>query len=113
MAKERKSAVAIAAREKARLKAQEMTERHELLLEQAATYFELEEHSAHRLAEAQRQSQRILEEAAQAAETERSQQAKIVAQMLATGESKALVAQRLGLSAAALRTLLEVQPQQT
>lgn len=113
MTKERKSAVAIAAREKARLKAQEMTARHELLLAQASAYFELEELSAHRLAEAQRQAQRILDEAEQAASTERSQQAGIVAQMLATGESKALVAQRLGLSSAALRTLLESEPQQT
>ena len=113
MTRERKSAVAIAAREKARLKAQEMTARHELLLEKAAAYFELEEQSTHRLAQAQREAQHILEQAAQGAATERSHQAGIVAQMLATGEPKALVAQRLGLSSAALRTLLEAQPQQT
>lgn len=113
MTRERKSAIALAAREKARLKAHEMTVRHELLLEKAAAYFELEEQSAQRLAEAQQQAQRILQDAAQAAETERSQQANIVAQMLDTGEPKPLVAQRLGLSSAALRTLLEAQSHQT
>lgn len=113
MSRERKSAVAIAAREKARLKAQEMTARHELLLEKAASFFELEEQSAQRLAEAQEQAQRILDAAAQAATTERIRQAEIVAQMLATGESKTQIAQRLGLTPAALRTLLEALPKKT
>ncbi len=113
MTRDRKSATALAAREKARLKAQEMTARHELLLERAARYFELEDQSAARLDQATAQAQRILDAAARTGETERTQRAGIVAAMLATGEPKALVAQRLGLTQASLRALLATVAKET
>lgn len=113
MTRDRKSATALAAREKARLKAQAMTARHELLLERAARYFELEDQSAARVEEATIQAQRILDAAARAGETELTQRAGIVAEMLATGEPKALVAQRLGLTQASLRGLLTTATKET
>lgn len=113
MTRDRKSATALAAREKARLKAQEMTARHELLLERAALYFELEDQSAARVEEATAQAQRILDDAARAGEAERTQRAGIVAKMLATGEPRALVAQRLGLTQASLRALLATTAKET
>ncbi len=107
MAKERKSAAALAARQKARTKASEMTQRHELLLEKAAEYFVLEDQSAARMASAQAQAQQILDQAKRSIEAERVERGRIVVSMLATGESRALVAQRLGISSGELRSLLE------
>ena len=107
MAKDRKSAVALAAREKARTKASEMTQRHELLLEKAAEYFVLEDQSAARLEAAKTQAQQILDQAQQALEADRIERGRIVVSMLATGESRASVAQRLGISPGELRVLLE------
>lgn len=107
MARERKSAAALAAREKARTKASEMTQRHELLLEKAAEYFVLEDQSAARMKSAQEQAQQILDQAKESLEADRVQRGRIVVSMLATGESRAMVAQRLGLSAGELRALLE------
>ncbi|OIH82810.1 hypothetical protein BLJ79_17830 [Arthrobacter sp. UCD-GKA] len=107
MARERKSAAALAAREKARTKALEMTQRHELLLEKAAEYFVLEDQSAARMASAQEQARQILDQAKQALEADHIERGRIVVAMLSTGESRALVAQRLGVSAGELRVLLE------
>lgn len=107
MVKERKSATALAAREKARTKALEMTQRHELLLEKATEYFVLEDQSAVRLQAAEKQAQQIFDEARQSLEADRIQRGRIVVSMLATGESRALVSQRLGISARELRSLLE------
>ena len=107
MAKERKSAAALAAREKARTKAQEMTRRHELLLEKAADFFELEDQSAAHMERARVQAQQILDQATQTVEAGRVQRGRIVLEMLAAGESRALVAQRLGVSAGELRSLVD------
>ena len=107
MAKERKSAAALAARQKARTKASEMTQRHELLLEKAAEYFVLEGQSTARMESAKEQAQQILDQAKESLEADRIQRGRIVVSMLATGESRALVSQRLGLSAGELRALLE------
>jgi len=107
MAKERKSAAALAARQKARTKASEMTQRHELLLEKAAEYFVLEDQAAARMESAQAQAQQILDQAKQSLEVDRIERGRIVVSMLATGESRALVAQRLGISSGELRSLLE------
>lgn len=107
MVKERKSAAALAAREKARSKALEMTQLHELLLEKAAEYFVLEGQSAARMDSAKEQAQQILDEAKKSLEADRIQRGRIVVSMLAAGESRALVAQRLGISAGELRALLE------
>lgn len=107
MVKERKSAAALAARQKARTKASEMTQRHELLLEKAAEYFVLEDQSAARMESAKEQAQQILDQAKELLEADRVERGRIVVSMLATGESRALVAQRLGISSGELRTLLE------
>ncbi len=107
MVKERKSSAALAAREKARTKALEMTQRHELLLEKAAEYFVLEDQSAVRMQTAEKQAQEIRDEARQSLEADRIQRGRIVVSMLATGESKALVSQRLGISTRELRSLIE------
>jgi hypothetical protein len=107
MVRERKSAAALAAREKARIKASEMTQRHELLLEKAAEYFVLEDQSAARMESAQEQAQQILDQAKQSLEADRIRRGRIVAAMLDTGEPRASVAQRLGVSAGELRALLE------
>ena len=107
MVRERKSAAALAAREKARTKASEMTQRHELLLEKAAEYFVPEGHSAARMESAKEQAQQILDQAKKSLEADRTERGRIVVSMLATGESRALVAQRLGISSGGLRALLE------
>lgn len=107
MAKERKSAAALAARQKARTKAQEMTQRHELLLEKAAEYFVLEDQSAARMESAQEQARQILDQAKESLDADRIQRGRIVVSMVATGESRVLVAQRLGISSGELRSLLE------
>ena len=107
MARERKSAAALAAREKARSKALEMTRRHELLLEKATEFFVLEDQSAARMTAAKTQAQQILDHAQQSLEADRIERGRIVVSMLATGESRASVAQRLGISSGELRSLLE------
>lgn len=107
MAKERKSAAALAAREKARTKALEMTQRHELLLEKAAEYFVLEDQSTASMDSAKEKAQQILDQAKKSLEADRIQRGRIVESMLTTGESRSLVAQRLGISAGELRALLE------
>lgn len=107
MARERKSAAALAARDKARTRALEMTQRHELLLEKAAEYFVLEDQSAARMESAREQAQQILDHAKESLKADRGRRGRIVVAMLSTGESRALVAQRLGVSAGELRALVE------
>ena len=57
--------------------------------------------------QARAQAQQILADATRRAEAERSARGRIVCEMLATGESRALVAQRLGVSAGELRALVD------
>lgn len=110
MAAPRKSSVQLAAREKALLKAQAMTARHEKLIEQAAEFFLRQDRVEQVLADAQTKADAILAQAERAAEDARVDAAKKVQEMLDTGEAKTAVASRLGLSGAELKRLIDVLP---
>ncbi|RJT76973.1 hypothetical protein D6T63_16065 [Arthrobacter cheniae] len=107
MAAPRKSAQQVAAREKARAKAQELTERHERLIDLAAEFFEQEQQAEQIRAEAQERADAILAKAEQDAEAAAKEAGVKVQQMLDTGESRAAVAARLGLSAAEMKRALD------
>jgi hypothetical protein len=107
MAAPRKSAQQVAAREKARAKAQELTERHERLIDLAAEFFEQEQQAEQIRAEAQDRADAILAKAEQDAEAAAKEAGAKVQQMLDTGESRAAVAARLGLSPAEMKRALD------
>ena len=107
MAAPRKSAQQVAAREKARAKAQELTERHERLIDLAAEFFEQEQQAEQIRAEARERADAILAKAEQDAEAAAKKAGAKVQQMLDTGESRAAVAARLGLSAAEMKRALD------
>ncbi|MGP9652192.1 hypothetical protein ACT3TP_17140 [Glutamicibacter sp. AOP38-B1-38] len=106
MSKPRKSAAAVAAREKARAKAEEITRRNEQLIELAAKFFiheeEIElidEDAAKKIAELQATAEAKKDKARVAA-------ASVVEQMVGTGESKKSIGERLGLSGSELKSFL-------
>ncbi|MGJ3405204.1 hypothetical protein [Glutamicibacter sp. Je.9.36] len=106
MSKPRKSAAAVAAREKARAKAEEITRRNEQLIELAAAFFihedEIElidEDAAKKIAELQATAEAKKDKARAAA-------ASVIEQMLGTGESKKSIGERLGLSGSELKSFL-------
>ncbi|TYC96855.1 hypothetical protein FQ377_13535 [Arthrobacter echini] len=103
----RKSAQQVAAREKARAKAQELTERHERLIDLAAEFFEQEQQAEQIRAEARERADAILAKAEQDAEAAAKEAGVKVQQMLDTGESRAAVAARLGLSTAEMKRALD------
>lgn len=103
MAPARKSAQQVAAREKARAKARELTKRHEKLIDLASEFFEHQELAEHLRADAKAKAEAILAKAEQDAQGAIQDAAAKVREMLATGESKAAVAARLGLSSAELK----------
>lgn len=107
MAAPRKSAQQVAAREKARAKAQELTERHERLIDLAAEFFEQEQQAEQIRTEAQERADAILAKAEQDVEAAAKEAGAKVQQMLDTGESRAMVAARLGLSTAEIRRALD------
>ncbi|MHA7191887.1 hypothetical protein ACX80N_16505 [Arthrobacter sp. MDT2-16] len=107
MAAPRKSAQQVAAREKARAKAQELTERHERLIDLAAEFFEQEQQAEQIRAEARERADVILAKAEQDAEAAAKEAGAKVQQMLDTGESRAAVAARLGLSTAEMKRALD------
>ncbi|MHA7284216.1 hypothetical protein [Arthrobacter sp. TMS2-4] len=107
MAAPRKSAQQVAAREKARAKAQELTERHERLIDLAAEFFEQEQQAEQIRAEARERADAILAKAEQDAEAAAKEAGAKVQQMLDTGESRAGVAARLGLSTAEMKRALD------
>ncbi|BBE24579.1 hypothetical protein MN0502_34620 (plasmid) [Arthrobacter sp. MN05-02] len=107
MAAPRKSAHQVAAREKARAKAQELTERHERLIDLAAEFFEQEQQAEQIRAEARERADAILAKAEQDAEAAAKEAGAKVQQMLDTGESRAAVAARLGLSTAEMKRVLD------
>ena len=107
MAAPRKSAQQVAAREKARAKAQELTERHERLIDLAAEFFEQEQQAEQIRAEARERADAILAKAEQDAEAAAKEAGAKVQQMLDTGESRAAVAARLGLSTAEMKRALD------
>lgn len=106
MSKPRKSAAAVAAREKARAKAEEITRRNEQLIELAAAFFIhedevelIDEDTAKKIAELQAAAEAKKDKARAAA-------ASVIEQMLGTGESKKSIGERLGLSSAELKSFL-------
>ena len=107
MAAPRKSAQQVAAREKARAKAQELTERHERLIDLAAEFFEQEQQAEQIRTEARERADAILAKAEQDAEEAAREAGAKVQQMLDTGESRAAVAARLGLSTAEMKRALD------
>jgi len=108
MAAPRKSAQQVAAREKARTKAAELTARHEKLIDLATEYFQLQEHAEQVRAEAQAKAEAILAQAEHDAGGSLMDAAAKVRAMLATGESKNGVAARLGISTAELKRNVEL-----
>ncbi len=108
MAAPRKSAQQLAAREKARAKAQELTARHEKLIDLAAEFFEQQEQADQVRADAQAKADAILAKAEEDAEAATRNAAGTVAAMIAAGEPKSAVASRLGVSGAELKKLLDL-----
>ena len=107
MAAPRKSAQQVAAREKARAKAQELTERHERLIDLAAEFFEQEQQAEQIRTEAQERADAILVKAEEDAASALAEAGAKVQQMLDTGESRAAVAARLGISTAEMKRALD------
>lgn len=110
MSKPRKSSAALAARQKARAKAEEITRRNEELIELAAGFFvhedklvQIEDDTEQKIAQLRAQAEEKKSVAKQEAIT-------IVEQMLALGESKKSIGERLGLSGAELKTYLAPVP---
>ncbi|GLU61413.1 hypothetical protein [Paenarthrobacter ureafaciens] len=105
MAAPRKSAQQLAAREKARAKAREMTERHERLIEMASEFFEQQEQAEQVRAEAQQKADAILAKAEEDATAAVLGSARTVKAMLDSGAAKSDVAARLGLSGTEVKRL--------
>ncbi|WP_314326277.1 hypothetical protein [Paenarthrobacter ilicis] len=110
MAAPRKSATQVAAREKARAKAQELTARHEKLIDLAAEFFEQQEQAEQVRADARAKADALLAKAEEDAAAAIAGAAGTVAAMVASGESKASVAARLGITGAELKKLLDQAP---
>lgn len=110
MAAPRKSATQVAAREKARAKAQELTARHEKLIDLAAEFFEQQEQAEQVRADARAKADALLARAEEDAAAAIAGAAGTVAAMVASGESKASVAARLGITGAELKKLLDQAP---
>ena len=108
MAAARKSAQQLAAREKARAKAQELTARHEKMIDLAAEFFERQETAEQVRAEAQRKADEILVRAEQDADSALTAAAGTVKTMVDAGEPKAAVAARLGLTGAEVKKMLDI-----
>lgn len=106
MSKPRKSAAAVAAREKARAKAEEITRRNEELIELAAKFF-IHEDEIELIDEDTKLKIAELQAAAEAKKDKaRAAAASVIEQMLGTGESKKSIGERLGLSGSELKSFL-------
>jgi hypothetical protein len=108
MAAPRKSAQQLAAREKARAKARELTERHEKLIDLAAEFFEQQEQADVIRSDARQKADALLAKAEAEAESAVRAAAGKVQAMLAAGEAKAAVAARLGLTGAEVKRMLDL-----
>lgn len=108
MATPRKSAQQLAAREKARTKAKELTERHERLIEMAAEFFEQQEQAELLRTEAKKKTEAILAKAEADAQGAVQAAAQTVKAMLDAGEARSAVAARLGLSGAELKRMIDL-----
>jgi len=105
MAAQRKAAQQLAAREKARAKARELTERHEKLIELAAEFFEQQAQAESILEDARKKAAELLAKAEADARDAVRSAAVTVQAMLDSGESRPAVAARLGVSGAELKRL--------
>ncbi|UKA56667.1 hypothetical protein LFT45_22580 (plasmid) [Arthrobacter sp. FW305-BF8] len=108
MAAPRKSAQQLAAREKARTKARELTERHEKLIDLAAEFFEQQEQADVIRSDARQKADALLAKAEAEAESAVRAAAEKVQAMLAAGEARAAVAARLGLTGAEVKRMLDL-----
>lgn len=108
MATPRKSAQQLAAREKARTKAKELTERHERLIEMAAEFFEQQEQAVLLRTEAKKKAEAILAKAEADAQSAVHGAATTVKAMLDAGEARSAVAARLGLSGAEVKRMIDL-----
>ena len=111
MAAPRKSAQQLAAREKARSKAKELTERHEKLIDLAAEFFEQQEQADFIRSDARQKADALIAKAEKDAESAVRAAAERVQAMLDAGEGKAAVAARLGLSGAEVKRMTEMVSQ--
>jgi len=111
MAAPRKSAQQLAAREKARAKARELTERHEKLIDLAAEFFEQQEQADFIRSDARQKAEALIAKAEKDAESAVHAAAEKVQAMLDAGEGKAAVAARLGLSGAEVKRMAEMVSQ--
>lgn len=103
MAGARKSAAQLAARERARERAAEFTRRNERLIGLAAEYFEAEADAQRIRDEAKAAAEALIAKAEESAVQASGRAAALVSSMLATGESRAAVAERLGVSVAEVK----------
>lgn len=111
MAAPRKSAQQLAAREKARAKAKELTERHEKLIDLAAEFFEQQEQADFIRSDAREKANALIAKAEKDAESAVRAAAERVQAMLDAGEGRAAVAARLGLSSAEVKRMAEMVSQ--
>lgn len=100
MVKPRKASAAVAAREKARERAEAITRRNEELIDLAAGYFVAADRVEAIEADLERKIAALREQADRDAAAAREKTAGVVVAMLATGEAKRSIAERLGISAA-------------
>ncbi|HJX78124.1 hypothetical protein [Glutamicibacter sp.] len=110
MSKPRKSSAALAAREKARAKAEEITRRNEELIELAAGFFVHEDQLAKIDEDTEQKIAELRTVAQQKKATSARKAMEVVGQMLATGESKKSIGERLGLTNAELKIYLPAVP---
>lgn len=103
MAAPRKSSVALAARERARAKAEEITQRNEQLIELATQFFVQDDRVAEIDTDLDRKIEALRAQAEEKKSAARDEASTVVHQMIDTGESKKSIAERLGLSPAELK----------
>lgn len=111
MAAPRKSAVALAARERARAQAEEITRRNEELIELAAEFFVQDDKLNEIDADLEKRIQELRDKAEEKRESANAEAGSVVQRMIDTGESKKSVADRLGLTPAELKKFLPVPAQ--
>ncbi|MGP4994852.1 hypothetical protein [Glutamicibacter ardleyensis] len=110
MSKPRKSSVALAAREKARAKAEEITRRNEELIELAAGFFVHEDQLTKIDEDTEQKIAELRKLAEEKKATTQREAMDVVGRMLATGESKKSIGERLGLTNAELKIYLPAAP---
>ena len=113
MAAPRKSAQQLAAREKARAKARELTERHEKLIDLAAEFFEQQEQADFIRSDARQKADALVAKAEKDAESAVHAAAERVQAMLTAGEGRAAVAARLGISSAEVKRMADMVSHQS